>query len=61
MTNQQRKHSEVFYEPGYRDEAFSVADCLHIRFDRVHEMNANARALVHRADIAVFLGADQAR
>jgi LytR cell envelope-related transcriptional attenuator len=60
-TNQQRKHSEVFYEPGYRNEAFSVADCLHIRFDRVHEMTASARALADRADIAVFVGADQTR
>ncbi|HKE81787.1 MAG TPA: LytR C-terminal domain-containing protein [Solirubrobacteraceae bacterium] len=60
-TNQHRKHSEVFYEAGYRNEAFSVADCLHIRFDRVHEMTPDARALADRANIAVFVGADQPR
>ncbi len=58
MSNQSRQTSEVFYEDGYRTEAYGVADCLHIRFDHVHAMNANARALADRARIAVFLGAD---
>jgi LytR cell envelope-related transcriptional attenuator len=60
-TNQTRQVSEVFYEDGHRDEAYSVADCLNIRFDHVHPMNANARALADRADIAIFVGADKAR
>jgi LytR cell envelope-related transcriptional attenuator len=60
-TNQTRAVSEVFYEDGHRNEAYSVAACLEIRFDHVHAMNANARALADRADIAVFIGADKAR
>jgi LytR cell envelope-related transcriptional attenuator len=58
-TNQTREHSEVFYEPGHRNEGLAVAGCLGIRFDHVHPMNANARALADRADIAVFIGADR--
>jgi LytR cell envelope-related transcriptional attenuator len=57
-TNPTRKVTEVFYEPGHRNEAFSVASCLEVRFDHVHAMNANARALADRAEIAVFLGTD---
>jgi hypothetical protein len=49
----------VFYEDGHRTDAFGVADCLHIRFDRVHPMNADTRALADRADVAVFVGTDQ--
>lgn len=60
-TNQSRQTSEVFYADGRRTEAFGVADCLGIRFDHVHEMNAEARALGDRAEIVVLLGADQAR
>jgi negative regulator of sigma E activity len=58
-TNQTRKVTEVFYEPGHRNEADSVAGCLDVRFDHVHAMNANARALADRADVAVFIGADR--
>jgi hypothetical protein len=58
-TNQTRKVTEVFYEPGHRNEAYSVADCLDIRLDHVRPMNANARALADRADIAVFIGTDE--
>jgi hypothetical protein len=60
-TNQQRPLSEVFYEPGHRTEAYAVADCLDIRFDRVHPMSANARVAADRAPIAVFIGTDKAR
>ena len=60
-TNQTRAVSEVFYEPGHRTEALDVAGCLEIRLDHVHAMNANARTLADRADVAVFLGADKAR
>ena len=60
-TDQTRSITEVFYEDGHRTEAYGVADCLGIRFDRVRPMNANARALADRADIAVFVGADRAR
>jgi hypothetical protein len=58
-TNQSRKHSEIYYEDGHRTEAMGVADCLHIRFDRVHPMTPEARALADRTDIAVFVGTDQ--
>jgi hypothetical protein len=60
-TNQARARSEIFYEPGHRTEAYGVADCLDIRFDRVHPMGANARVAADRADIAVFIGADEAK
>jgi LytR cell envelope-related transcriptional attenuator len=60
-TNQQRPLTEVFYEPGHRTEAYAVADCLEIRFDRVHPMDANARVAADRAEIAVFIGADKAQ
>jgi hypothetical protein len=60
-TDQGRARSEIFYEPGHRNEAYGVADCLHIGFDRVHPMDANARVAANRADIAVFIGADMAK
>jgi hypothetical protein len=60
-TNPTRKVTEVFYEPGHRNEAYGVAGCLEVRFDHIHAMNANARALADRAEIAVFIGADKVR
>jgi hypothetical protein len=60
-TNQQRARSEIFYEPGHRTEAYAVADCLDIRFDRVLPMDANARVAADRAEVAVFIGADKAK
>jgi LytR cell envelope-related transcriptional attenuator len=60
-TNQARARTTVYYEPGHRTDALGVASCLHIDSDRVASMDANARALADRAQVAVFLGADQAR
>jgi hypothetical protein len=60
-TNQNRSTTEIFYEDGHRNEAFSVASCLEVRFDHVRAMNANARALADRAQVVVFVGADKAR
>jgi hypothetical protein len=60
-TNQSRQTTEVYYESGKRSAALGVAGCLNIGFDHVHPMNANARALADRAQVAVFLGADRAR
>jgi len=60
-TNQRRSTTEIFYEDGAHDEAYAVASCLAVRFDHVHPMNANARALADRAQVAVFVGADKAR
>jgi hypothetical protein len=57
-TNQQRARTTVYYEPGHRADALGVASCLHIGSDRVTPMDANARALSDRAQVAVFLGAD---
>jgi hypothetical protein len=60
-TNQSRRRSEIFYEPGHKADAEGVAGCLHIGFDRITPMDANARALADRADVAVFIGADRAK
>jgi hypothetical protein len=60
-TNQRRSTTEIFYEDRAHDEAYAVASCLSVRFDHVHPMNANARALADRAQVAVFVGADKAR
>ena len=60
-TNQSRARTTVYYERGHRADALGVASCLHIGSDRVAPMDAHARALADRADVAVFLGADRAR
>jgi LytR cell envelope-related transcriptional attenuator len=60
-TNPTRARTTVYYEPGHRTDALGVASCLHIGFERVMAMDANARALADRADVAVFIGADRAR
>jgi hypothetical protein len=60
-TNQSRAWTTVYFEPGHRTDALGVASCLHIGADRVAPMDANARALADRADVAVFVGADWAR
>jgi LytR cell envelope-related transcriptional attenuator len=59
-TNQSRARTTVYYEQGHRTDALGVASCLHIGSDRVVSMDANARALSDRAQVAVFLGADRA-
>jgi LytR cell envelope-related transcriptional attenuator len=58
-TNQRRARTTVYYEPGHRADALGVASCLHIGTDRVVPMDANARALSDRAQVAVFVGADR--
>ena len=60
-TNPTRARTTVYYEPGHRADALGVASCLHIGFERVMAMEANARALADRADVAIFIGADRAR
>jgi hypothetical protein len=60
-TNQARARTTVYYEGGHRADALGVASCLHIGSDRVVAMDANARALADRAEVAVFVGADRAR
>jgi hypothetical protein len=58
-SNQSRQHSEIYYEDGHRTDALGVADCLHIRFDRVHPATHETRAPANGADVAVFVGTDQ--
>jgi LytR cell envelope-related transcriptional attenuator len=60
-TNQQRALTEIYYEPGYREQAQTVAACLEVDANRVHPMNANARVAGDRADIVVFMGVDKAK
>jgi LytR cell envelope-related transcriptional attenuator len=60
-TNQQRPLTEIYYEPGYREQAQTAAGCLHVGLDRVVPMDANARVAADRAPIAVFIGADYVR
>ena len=57
-TNESRARTAVYYEPGHRADALGVAGCLHIGVDRVTAMDANARALADRAQVAVVVGAD---
>jgi negative regulator of sigma E activity len=60
-TNQQRPRTEIYYEPGHRTDAYAVADCLDVRSDRVHPMNANARVAADRAEVVVFIGTDKVK
>lgn len=60
-TNQQRPLTEIYYEPGYREQAQTAAGCLEVGLNRIHPMNANARVAGDRADIVVFMGADKAK
>ena len=60
-TNQSRVRTTVYYEGGHRADALGIASCLHVGSDRVVAMDANARALADRAQVAVFVGADWSR
>jgi LytR cell envelope-related transcriptional attenuator len=60
-TNQNRRRTTIYYEPGYREQAQGVAACVEVGVNRVHPMNANARVAGDRADIVVFIGADKAK
>jgi hypothetical protein len=60
-TNQSRARTTVYFEHGHRTDALGVASCLHIGPDRVVAMDASARALADRAEVAIFVGADLAR
>jgi hypothetical protein len=61
VSNQSRARTTIYYEPGHKGDAQGVAGCLKIGLDRVVPMDANARALSDRADVAVFIGADRAQ
>jgi hypothetical protein len=60
-TNQSRAVTTIYYEPGYREEAQTAAGCLQVRLDRIHPMDATARVAADRAQVAVFVGADNAK
>jgi hypothetical protein len=60
-TNQARKISQVFYEGKARAAALDVAKILGVPSTQVKPMDANARALADRAQVAVFVGADKAQ
>jgi hypothetical protein len=59
--NQNRQRTMIYYEPGYREQAQAVAACLEVGVNRVRPMDANARVAGDRADIVVFVGADEAK
>jgi LytR cell envelope-related transcriptional attenuator len=60
-TNQQRQRTTIYYEPGYEEQAQTVAGCLDVGLDRVLPMHAIARDAADRAPIAVFIGTDLAK
>ncbi len=60
-TNQQRPTTQVFYEAKARAAALDVAKILGVPTAQVKPMDANARALADRAEVAVFVGGDKAQ
>ncbi|MGZ6644580.1 MAG: LytR C-terminal domain-containing protein, partial [Solirubrobacteraceae bacterium] len=60
-TNQQRPTTQVFYEAKARAAALDVAKVLGVPTAQVKPMDANARALADRAQVAVFVGGDKAQ
>jgi hypothetical protein len=60
-TTQQRPRTTIYYEPGYKEQAQTVAGCIDSGLDLVRPMDATARVAADRAPIAVFVGADLAQ
>jgi LytR cell envelope-related transcriptional attenuator len=60
-TNQARPTTQIFYEAKVRAAALDVAKILGVPTAQVKPMDANARALADRAEVAVFVGADKAQ
>jgi hypothetical protein len=60
-TNHERARTSIYYEPGFHEQAQTAAGCLQVGLDRVLPMTADARVAADRADIAVFVGADEAK
>jgi hypothetical protein len=60
-SNQQHPVTEVFYEPNAKPAALDVAKILAVKAANVKPMDANARVLADRAQVAVFVGADKAQ
>ena len=60
-TNQARPTTQIYYEAKARAAALDVAKILGVPTAQVKPMDANARALADRAQVAVFVGADKAQ
>ena len=60
-TNQQRPTTQVYYEAKARAAALDVAKILGVPATQIKPMDANARALADRAEVAVFVGGDKAQ
>jgi hypothetical protein len=60
-TNQQRPTTQVYYEAKARAAAIDVAKILGVPSSQIKPMDANARALADRAQVAVFVGGDKAQ
>ncbi|HSS58588.1 MAG TPA: LytR C-terminal domain-containing protein, partial [Solirubrobacteraceae bacterium] len=60
-TNQQRPTTQVYYEAKARAAALDVAKILGVPSTQIKPMDANARALADRAEVAVFVGGDKAQ
>jgi hypothetical protein len=61
QTNQQHPATEIFYEPSAKPAALDVAKILAVTTANVKPMDANARVLAERAQVAVFVGGDKAQ
>jgi hypothetical protein len=59
--NQQHPITQVYYEPTAKAAALDVAKILGVKAVNVKPMDANARVLADRAQVAVFVGADKAQ
>jgi hypothetical protein len=60
-TNQQRPTTLVYYEAKAHAAALDVAKILGVPTSQIKPMDANARALADRAQVAVFVGGDKAQ
>ena len=60
-TNQQRPTTQVYYEAKAHAAALDVAKILGVPTSQIKPMDANARALADRAQVAVFVGGDKAQ
>jgi hypothetical protein len=60
-TDQQRRFTTIYYEPGYGEHARVAASVLGVSAKRTRPMTPNARVAADRAPIAVFVGADLAK
>jgi hypothetical protein len=60
-TYQARATTEIYFGAGARAAAVDVAGTLGVRSAHIRPMDANARALGHRAKVVVFIGSDWPR